>query len=194
MAGDTAVNWKSVATFGNSVEAGIAAGALQDHGFDVHVANAELSDMAWYLTNAMGGVKVMVPDHQVQEASAVIEQLRIETSDSDEEGNDGELEDEGETLGRPAMDVEVDRGFRAAMLGLLFFPLNFYSVYLLLRICWKFDAWSSANRWKWRSAMLMNTLILGLFAMILLSPLWEPDFASEVERLPEKVNIKIPAM
>ncbi|MCU0712972.1 MAG: hypothetical protein MUC43_13005 [Pirellula sp.] len=90
--------------------------------------------MDWSLTNAVGGVKLLVSSLDAQNASEILNsrsQFKWEDRESDADC------DESEGKGAQSSDTNdreenALRAFRGAILGLLFLPVQFYIFYLLL--------------------------------------------------------------
>lgn len=64
-----------VARYADPIEAQIACGLLQAEGIDVHVGDAHMALANWEWRLAIGGVKLHVPDHQLEQAREVIRRL-----------------------------------------------------------------------------------------------------------------------
>jgi uncharacterized protein (DUF1810 family) len=60
------------AAFTNVHQAHLAKSSLEGAGFDVMVADEHLVSMDWMLSNAIGGVKVLVREDRVEEARALL--------------------------------------------------------------------------------------------------------------------------
>ncbi len=76
-------------------EAEVAASALRAEGVDAFIGNSETANMHWGLTQAMGGLQIMVPAAQINRAKMLL-QNRIEesaTGDEDEPYDPGRRRD-----------------------------------------------------------------------------------------------------
>src|SRR5262249_53481944 len=116
--------------------------------------------MAWHLTNAIGGVKLLVMAHDAKRALAVLEEadgelgeddwIENEDVDADEPDLDNQWQTEHDDDTEDEREVEpeaddheeqltrreenADRAFRGAIVGLLFWPLQFYVLWVLVKI------------------------------------------------------------
>lgn len=61
-----------VAAFTNVHEAHLAQSMLEAAGFEVMIADEHVVSMDWMLSNAIGGVKVLVPEDRLEEAKALL--------------------------------------------------------------------------------------------------------------------------
>lgn len=142
----------TVATFGDTVEANLAKNRLESAGVQAFLADEETVNMDWLLGNAIGRIKLQVGDqdaeaartllsqHGDREASAALgpEEIRFESNlaEPTPEWEDQEADQEADEF-EPApttRDKNAERAFRGAVFGVLFFPLQFYVFYLLLRV------------------------------------------------------------
>lgn len=64
-----------VARYADPIEAQIACGLLQAEGIDVHVGDAHTALANWEWRLAIGGVKLHVPDDQLERARELIRRL-----------------------------------------------------------------------------------------------------------------------
>lgn len=72
------MNYVFVWSYDNYVPAHIDLGRLQDEGFDCWLKDENTVTMGPILTNAVGGIKLMVAEHQAQKAYDLLVQLRKE--------------------------------------------------------------------------------------------------------------------
>jgi hypothetical protein len=127
----------TIATFSFPHEAHIAKANLEAEGIPAFIADEHTINMQWFLSNALGGVRIQVPSQFVEKASAILQQdfsdLREDEFGKDEDEvcpNCGSIEIEPYTKGkRPAILV----------LFLLGFPLFFYRRGIRCRACGKFS-------------------------------------------------------
>ena len=56
----------------NIAQADLLASALQGHGFDVRVLDSATVQNNWLFGNALGGIRIQVPDDQAEEARAIL--------------------------------------------------------------------------------------------------------------------------
>ena len=141
----------TVARFVDPVEASLARNCLEEAGFEAFLADAETVSVAWQLSNALGGVKLQVAGPDAARARLVLREQRDGSAGEQEEldreaiastalveggeglppEDDGADEREPQPTGR---EVDAERAFRGAVFGLLFFPLQFYASFLLLKV------------------------------------------------------------
>ncbi len=72
----------TVGTFWNSVEAELARGRLEDAGIRAFLADETMVGMAWYLGNAIGGVKLQVGDGDAEAAREVLSESDAPAADA----------------------------------------------------------------------------------------------------------------
>jgi len=138
----------TLATFGDTVEANLAKNRLEAAGIQTFLADEETVNMDWLLGNAIGRIKLQVGDQDAEAARTLLSQHGdLETSaalgpeeirfDSSQAEPTPEWEDQEADEFEPApttRDKYAERAFRGAIFGILFFPLQFYVFYLLLRV------------------------------------------------------------
>jgi hypothetical protein len=174
----------TVARFVDLVEASLARNCLEEAGVAAFLADAETVSVAWQLTNALGGIKLQVAEPDADRARAVLQEQRDgATGDRDElareaiaaapapggagdeppPADDGSDEPEPEPTTR---EEDAERAFRGAVYGLLFFPLQFYASFLLLRVLFSSKALAGRSRGRAVVAAVINVaymLILLVF-------------------------------
>ena len=147
-------NLVTVATFADPVEANLAKNRLEASGVRAFLANEETVDMNWLLGNALGWIRLEVGDQDADAARAVLSQhdeLEASSAAGKEEVSSaiGETElspepDQEENQEEEAADDfdraptirerDAKRAFRGAVMGVLFFPIQLYVFYLLVKI------------------------------------------------------------
>ncbi|QDV51822.1 putative signal transducing protein [Gimesia fumaroli] len=139
----------TVATLNTPTEASLVRNQLEAEDIRVFLSDEEAVGMAWYLGTAIGGIKVQVAEEDAERAFAILDEhdpVPIteedwKTVEGFENGWDEE-EDEDESPEQEAdedvpvsnLDQDLDRAYRAAFLGILFLPLQVYSIGVLLTI------------------------------------------------------------
>jgi hypothetical protein len=168
----------TVTMFSDPIEANLAKNHLGASEIQAFLANEEILDMAWYLGNAIGWIKLQVRGQDVDTARAVLDQDEDPQmwSDVDSAGIsfEGDLpepipehdhEEADELDPTPTVrERNADRAFRGAVIGLLFVPIQLYVFYLLLRIFVSNESLSCRERRKAIIAAFINFyLMLGLY-------------------------------
>lgn len=144
----------TIATLNTPIEASLVRNQLDAEGVQVFLTDAEAVGMAWYLGTAIGGIKVQVAESDVERAFEILDEhdpVTIteedwRTGESDDEDDDWDEDadsdpnamnaeegsDKVSELSPAEIDKNVTRAFRASLFGLLFFPLQFYALSLLI--------------------------------------------------------------
>lgn len=127
----------TIGRFGNPTDAEIARGLLKSHGIDAQVADSETASMAWQLVGAMGGVRLLAADDDAHRAKRVLAAADSGVFDVADLPDELAAEEEPEGPVLPEVQaledriLAADRIFRAALVGALFLPLQFYTGKLL---------------------------------------------------------------
>ncbi len=177
----------TIATYWNLIEANLAKSRLQEAGLRVTLADDEMVGTLWHLSNAISGVKIQVLERDAEAALAALELHDDEYEEPDfEETGEPELPSEEEeiaeiveTAQEPGVELN-DRqknaalAYRCAMFGLVLFPLQFYSSWLLLKVYLSDDPLGIEARGKATIAVLINLpgmlFFLLLFKMMVARP------------------------
>lgn len=148
-------NWVTLCNHPNASLAQLDATLLRKHGIVVLLPEAETSSNLWHLTAAVGGVRVLVPEHEVARARDILgmagnnDGMSEESTDAaigDSWRKDGALSGAdarwaAEASARYANSANVpspsqptlgDRLLRASFAGCFFPPFHFYAVVLAL--------------------------------------------------------------
>jgi hypothetical protein len=172
-------NLVTVGTYPTSLEAQLAKNRLQAAGIPAILLDGEVADMAWYLTNAVGGVKLQVQPGAAEQARAVLARVHSgeENAPSGEQTADegmemgllpgGEVPEDEEEESQTGRERDAERAWRGAVLGLLFFPFQLYVFWLLLKVFVSNDPLGPRfRRLAWGAALLNLPFIIG-FCLIL---------------------------
>ncbi len=171
MAGDLVTLTK---TF-TAAEAHLLRGVLENHGLEAVVTDEHTSSLTVYGT----GARVLVLEEDYEEAMLVIKSQEVEEAMGAEveeptlldeiplHESDEEDEQDQELVGSPKADSVLDRAFVSAALGLLFVPLQVYSVWLLGEL-WQMDERvSEKKRWKVYVTPFMNLWLVAALVLFL---------------------------
>jgi hypothetical protein len=170
----------TVARFVDPVRATMAKNCLEDAGFEAFLADAETVSVAWQLSNALGGIKLQVAGPDAARARTVLrEQLdgsagdredlireaTATTSATGEGGEDVPPDDDGTDGPEPtSRENDAERAFRCAVFGLLFFPLQFYASFLLLKVLFSSEVLAGRSRGRAFIATAINVTFLLILA------------------------------
>ena len=134
----------TVATYSMPAEAHILRGRLEDEGVRAYITDEETVAVAWHLAQAIGGIKVQVAPEDAEGARAII--AREPTLQEIEEETGSEVDVRGSTARRALL---------ASFLGLLFPPLQLYSLWLVCSLLFSRDGLSGV-RGRTVLALLLN--------------------------------------
>ncbi len=144
---DSSGDLVTVARFDDSVSASLVMNRLNHAGLPAVVSREHMVTWFWYLSNAVGGIGVLVNSKDAEAARCLIEQHEhLTTADAAaaEAGSEGETETatgSSAESGQEPLDDEplpterernAERAARGAVLGIVFLPLQLYAIYLLL--------------------------------------------------------------
>ena len=125
----------TIATFNEPIEANLARIQLESEGIPAYLADEATVGIAWHLGTAIGGVKLQVSEDDAQRALSVLEEKTpIVSSDHELAANETAMQSEVKPGVTDPTEELVTRALRSAVLGLLFLPLQIYSLWLLCRI------------------------------------------------------------
>jgi hypothetical protein len=111
-----------VAAFRGLDEAEVARGMLESEGIETHLSNEHLVAANWTLSQATGGVKLVVAAEHASRARQVLSTLE-----------DRAIEDDGAQT--PEADLLIERAWKAALIGFVALPplLHLWAFWLLRR-------------------------------------------------------------
>jgi hypothetical protein len=173
----------TIATFETPMEAQLAQNRLEAEGIGAFLSDDETVGSLWHLGSTMGGVKVRVAMADERRARSILAR-RAKWPDAparDDYGHEAspgaaivrarpfdEARDEEDELPESHADVIARRAWRSAIIGLLFCPplLHFYSLGLLLQLCWAEDHLSEAGKRGVFGAMAINVVGFGAGALL----------------------------
>jgi Putative prokaryotic signal transducing protein len=168
----------TVGRFVDPIQASFARNYLEAAGIEAFLADAATVTVAWQLSNALGGVKLQVAEPDAPKARSVLREQRdgvggdqqelvrdaIESKPAPGEGSeelppedDGSEDPEPELTGR---ERAAERAFRAAVFGLLFFPLQFYASFVLLNVLFSSETLAGRARGRAFVAAAINLIYM----------------------------------
>ena len=167
----------TVATFQGATEAHIARNQLESSGIQATLADEMTTTAAWFLASAVGGIKLQVASKDAERAAEIlteIESFELGAERWDEDTAEGEFEDdfseekEPENAEVEALLTEADalarRAFRAALLGLIFLPLQLYAIWLLTLFLFEPSPANTKSRWRlfWAWIFCLPVVLIAL--------------------------------
>ena len=161
----------TVAVFNNEVDAAMARNYLESGGVRAHLLDDATVSMDWALSNAIGGIKLQVKVADFRRAQFLLGQLPEDARQNYQPAHSQEtafatpetLEDlDADTVEENAKDQAVDRLFRVAVFGLIFWPLQIYAFWLLLTLQTVEGVISPNRRWKVLASVMLNVPLLSL--------------------------------
>ena len=145
---------EEIGLYYNVFEAQLDKSILDEYGIKSIIQNAETVTMDWALGNAIGGIRLLVNEDNVEEAQNILIEHRESVAedlllDSDSENDaywmtedaediDPEDEEESEQKVTPEeteetqLSPEVWKIFKSAVIGLGIFPIHIYTLFLML--------------------------------------------------------------
>ncbi len=147
----------TVATYASPVEANLAKSYLEDAGVKAFLSGEQMVETAWYLSNAVGGIKLQTASRNAEEALAILAErvdsmpVSRDKSESVEESaelltasgsaagdadSDGGADTDGDDVETQLTSREewANRALRSALFGLLWMPLQPYVTWILLKV------------------------------------------------------------
>ena len=155
----------TIATFANSLEANLALQCLEGEGIKAFLMDEATETLAWHLTVAVGWIKLQVFRPDVEQALSILQDNNLLPNQtltpvaSSQIGKTSVSEEEEEER-RSWADRIADSAFRAAVIGLVFLPIQFYSLWLLVRLLVSRRRISNDRRIKVIIAALLDSCIL----------------------------------
>ena len=159
----------TVDTYDMPMEAHLAKGLLEAHGLTTFLADELTVGVAWHLSNAIGGIKLQVPETDAARAASILAAREDSSIDAEEGLADlSEVEESESEPPTSKADKTVDRAVRAALLGLLLLPLQLYSLWLLGRLTLSNQKVSPNKHRRIRLAIVLNLPMLVILGVVVL--------------------------
>ncbi len=165
----------TVAAFQDPVAANLAKNFLESEGIPATIVDEWTVSTLWSVANAIGGIKLQVAAFHLERAEMLLSQAQDDHADVDGESPATQTaiatEEIAEELRAEREDKEpvnqlVDRLFRVLVLGMLFWPLQLYTLWLLLQLMSEPGQVSANRRWKIWVGMLLSPIILVTFLIL----------------------------
>lgn len=167
----------TVAAFQDPVAAVLAKNFLESEGIPAVLFDETTVATDWMLSAAIGGVKLQVAPIHLERAEMLLMQVKKNRDENDDEDETPaehtaiatqEIAEElrSEREDRDPVNQLVDRLFRVVVLGLLFWPLQFYALWLLLQLTHEPGKVSAGRRWKVWVCVLLNLPLLALIFFV----------------------------
>ncbi|WP_066381280.1 MULTISPECIES: putative signal transducing protein [unclassified Anabaena] len=161
-------NFVTVATYSNYVDANLAKQLLESAGIKCYLANESTLNTAWHLTVAVGWLQLQVNQADLEQAKEVLVSSQMAAAaTADDLLDDEAADDDFEKISWA--DATADRAFITGVIGLilLLLPIQFYSLWLLLRLFVSRRPISPNRRIKVMIALLLDLLNLYILWHIL---------------------------
>lgn len=164
----------TIATYHDGVAAAMARNFLENEHIPVLLLDEDTVATFGVISAAIGGVKLQVPAIHVERAELLLSQIQRDTDDYEPMPPTAiatpEIAEElrEEHTDRDPLNQNVDRLLRAALGGLIFLPLQFYALWLLMEIASTEGKVTPNRHWKIWVSMLLNGPILAAIVIPLL--------------------------
>lgn len=168
----------TIARFYDVVQAELARNDLGEAGIRAFLLDQGIVSTVWYLTTAVGGIRLQVAAKDAERALTILSQreqetipareegsVAVEVPDGEEEGDFPDADDEDDAQPQPTKrEEDAERAFRGAVLGLLLLPLQLYVFWILLGVLTSEER--LAPRYRLR-ALLAAAISIPLFLLIM---------------------------
>lgn len=166
-------------TFMNAMQASLVKQHLEAAGIRCVLADEFTVSNFWHLSNAIGGIKLQVAEEDFERASALLAAQRREdvpgisyADEADEPEEETQplepkpgTDDEEDELPLNEREENIERAYRAVLIGLVFAPVQLYATWVLL------DVWKSElpirpairRKLRWAIGLHLPMLVFALF-------------------------------
>ena len=159
----------TVATFDSPIDANLAKNRLEAAGIRAFLADEETVAMTWQFANAVGAIKLQVAARDFNRALDLLAErspgagppaeaaagLAAEDPDVEQGLVAGTAEEDEPEPARSAREENAYRAWRGAVFGLLFWPLQLYVFWLLLKVYVSDEPLRPEHRWRaWVAAAI----------------------------------------
>jgi hypothetical protein len=119
----------TIATFNNPIEANLAQQLLEDQGISSFLKDESTVNIAWHLTVAVGGIKLQVSEEIAELAREILQEYQDSLPQEETEIIDDFTIQEKINLS--FTNQRLNQSLKVAIIGLLFPPLQLYSLWIL---------------------------------------------------------------
>ena len=159
---DSAANLVTVAVPRTAAEAHFLKNQLEAVGIDVYLADEEAVAMAWHMTGGFGGVKLQVAATDAEDGRYFGPPALARYAGATAVGGTAAEDEDDEEEVLSEREQTANRAYRAAVFGLLFFPLEAYALWLFIRVARTRDSLAGKLRVNAKvGALIMVLGILG---------------------------------
>jgi hypothetical protein len=133
-----------IATFNDSISATLAQDLLEEQGIKSWLLDEEIVNVAWYLTTAVNGIKLVVTKELAELAFNIIQEYESSL-------NEEIIEDVTEPVDVPSPSITetiIKQAWRNAVIGLIIIPLQLYSLWLLFSLFWQNSPLTSSQKYQ----------------------------------------------
>ena len=163
----------TIATFQQPVEAAMAQNFLDGEGIASTLLDETTIATGWMLAGAIGGIKLQVSAKHVERAEFLLARIHENKDDDDLPPLDETAiatreiaEDlEAEREDRAPINQLTDKLFRSTVFGLIFWPLQFYAIYVMSEIHSCEGKVSPERRWKVWASVVLNVPLMALIVV-----------------------------
>jgi len=173
-------------SFTNAMQATLVKNHLEAVGIRCVLADEFMVSNFWHLSGAVGGIKVQVAEEDFERANAVLVDLdqrhRDATAETDEpddfppataeddpppEEPKPAADDEEDEPPLNAREENVERAYRAVLIGMIFTPVQLYATWVLLDV-WKSDLAlrpAISRKLRWAIGLHLPLLAFAIFLL-----------------------------
>jgi hypothetical protein len=158
----------TIASYASPVEAEIAKNRLESSEIPAFLVGENTVNMAWHLTNAVGGIRLQVSQADADEARAILRCPNEEAEASQGEPLWVDADELDEEPPPPTnREQDADRALRGAIGGLLFWPLQLYVSWLILKVVLSEERLAPIHRRNGILAAMINLPTLSVAGVLL---------------------------
>ncbi|NOY43407.1 MAG: DUF2007 domain-containing protein [Planctomycetes bacterium] len=172
-------NLVTLTRFRSPTEATLALARLEDKGIDASLDGDAAATSLGHLGADLVGASLLVRQGDYRRAKEILADLEEDEDDTDEpddydaddwSGEDWADDDDPyeEYSEEPALTPPLVRAWRAAVIGIIFLPMNLYSWWLILKYeLWLPESGSANSRWRFYATVAFNLIGILFFWSLL---------------------------